>query len=58
MQAQSESRTVNAKVNRVVMKKNVIQEKDVVRCDELSQPMLNDILGAAFNSRFVFEITM
>jgi hypothetical protein len=40
------------------MKKNVIQEKDVVRCDELSQPMLNDILGAAFNSRFVLEMAM
>lgn len=57
IQAQSESRTVNAKVNRVIMNRNdVIEEKkDVRRCDELPQPILNDILGAAFNSRCVFE---
>lgn len=55
IQAQSESRTVNAKVNRVIMNRNdVIEEKkDVRRCDELPQPILNDILGAAFNSRCV-----
>lgn len=56
MQAQSESRTVNAKNNRVVMnKKDVIDNRDAKRCDEISQLMLNDILGAAFNSRWVFE---
>lgn len=57
MQAQSESRTVNAKVNRVMSNKNDVIDlkKGVRRCDELSQPILNDILGAAFNSRCVFE---
>lgn len=30
-------------------------QEDFKKCDELSQLMLNDILGAAFNSRFVFQ---
>lgn len=54
MHAQGESRTVSAKLSRVIMKKDEIEEeKDVGRCDELPLPMLNDILGAAFNSRCV-----
>lgn len=47
IQIQIESRTVNSnyKYNKGLVK------SDVVKCSELPPIVLNDILGAAFNSR-------
>lgn len=55
MQIKAESRTVNAKFkyNKVIVKS---QDNEKLRkCNELPAPVLNDILGAAFNSRYVCE---
>lgn len=57
MQINTESRTVNGKFkyNKTVMKRQENAENNekskVVKCSELPAPVLNDILGAAFNSR-------
>lgn len=67
MQTRSESRTVSTKVkfNRVISKKEItdlnlfsnneseIDSSEPKKCDELSPVVLNEILGAAFNSRCV-----
>ena len=66
MQTKSESRTVSTKVKfnqRVIAKKEItslnlnndenISKIEPKKCDELSALVLNDILGAAFNSRCV-----
>ena len=57
MQTQSESRIVNTKVKirRVIPQKSETPaiSDEPNRCDELSPVVLNDILGAAFNSRCV-----
>lgn len=57
MQIKAESRTVTGrfKYNKVVAK-SVDESEDSnkskpVKCTELPAPVLNDILGAAFNSR-------
>jgi hypothetical protein len=49
-----ETRTVRSeiKLNRV-MKNTFERKEEVKKCEELPQPVLNEILGAAFNSRFV-----
>lgn len=53
--------TVDTKVtfNRMIVNEKIRQnDANVVkRCDELSPIILNDILGAAFNSRCVFHFT-
>lgn len=64
LQTQSESRTVSTKIKRIVAQRNEnptsninlsIKNSEVPKkCDELSTGMLNDILGAAYNSRCVF----
>lgn len=57
MQIKAESRTVNGKFkyNKIVVKSQENAESSdkpkVVKCSELPAPVLNDILGAAFNSR-------
>lgn len=57
MQIKAESRTVNGKFkyNKIVTKHQDNTESNgmtkVVKCSELPAPVLNDILGAAFNSR-------
>lgn len=57
MQINTESRTVNGKFkyNKIVTKPQENAENNekakVVKCSELPAPVLNDILGAAFNSR-------
>jgi hypothetical protein len=57
MQIKAESRTVNGKFkyNKIIVKPLENVESDdklkVVKCSELPAPVLNDILGAAFNSR-------
>lgn len=55
---QIESRTVKSSgkfnVNQVIMNDDTMmddEQKEFKKCDELSKIMLNDILGAAFNSR-------
>ena len=54
---QTESRTVKSKfnVNQVIMNDDSmmddVQVQNVQKCEEISTLMLNDILGAAFNSR-------
>lgn len=66
MQTKSESRTVSTKVKfnqKVIAKKEITslnlvtdESKSIIepkKCDELSALVLNDILGAAFNSRCV-----
>lgn len=52
MQIAIEARTFNSKwdYKKVIIKKNVLTEQPR-KCDELPAPVLNDILGAAFNSR-------
>lgn len=56
---QTESRTVKSKfnVNQVIMNDDDSIMDDVQvhvqKCEEISKLMLNDILGAAFNSRCV-----
>lgn len=56
MQMSAESRTVNSKFkyNKVIVnsKASVGNERQI-KCSELPAPVLNDILGAAFNSRYV-----
>lgn len=54
MQSRIESRTVRneIKLNQVIT--NNFDRKEIKKCEELPQPVLNEILGAAFNSRFVF----
>ena len=67
MQTKSESRTFSTKVKfnqKVIAKKEItslnlvnnesISKIEAKKCDELSALVLNDILGAAFNSRCVF----
>jgi hypothetical protein len=51
----NKSRTVAAKVtfNRMKLSEKNYQNDEVKRCDEISPVVLNDILGAAFNSRCV-----
>lgn len=55
MQIRAESRTVNSKFkyNKIVVKSQENEENKpkMVKCSELPAPVLNDILGAAFNSR-------
>lgn len=55
MQIKAESRTVNSKFkyNKIIVKtlENDENKPKTVKCSELSAPVLNDILGAAFNSR-------
>lgn len=58
MQTQSESRTVNTKItfNRMILnERSPIKNNEnlVKKCDEISPVILNDILGAAYNSRCV-----
>lgn len=55
---QTESRIVKSKfnVNQVIMNDDsmmdeVQEQVNVQKCEEISKLMLNDILGAAFNSR-------
>lgn len=50
-----ETRTVTSqfKFTKMMVKSRETKEKDrVVKCSELPAPVLNDILGAAFNSRY------
>lgn len=62
MQIYAESRTVSKfKYNKFVMRRefeeNLLEDNNknddhhVKKCNELQPPILNDILGAAFNSR-------
>lgn len=57
MQIRAESRTVTGKFkyNKIFVKNDGNAEGNdkpkVVKCSELPAPVLNDILGAAFNSR-------
>lgn len=52
---QTESRTVKSKfnVNQVIMNDDSMMDEhvNVQKCEEISKIMLNNILGAAFNSR-------
>lgn len=52
IQSQSESRAVNNKFkyNKLLVKMESLQT-DVLKCNGLPESTLNDILGAAFNSR-------
>lgn len=55
MQIKVETRTVTTqfKYNRALAKSRENLEKNrVIKCSELPAPVLNDILGAAFNSRY------
>jgi hypothetical protein len=53
-----ELRTVNSKFqyNKLMTKsqERLSSGKQVLKCSELPAPVLNDILGAAFNSRYKF----
>lgn len=57
MQIKAESRTVNGRFqyNKIVVKTQEnggnSEKVKVIKCSELPAPVLNDILGAAFNSR-------
>lgn len=55
MQIKVETRTVTSqfKYNKALVNSRENLEKNrVVKCSELPAPVLNDILGAAFNSRY------
>ena len=71
MQTRSESRTFSTKVKfnqKVIAKKETslknlgtdqyISNMEAKKCDELSPVVLNDILGAAFNSRCVLVLNV
>lgn len=56
MQIRAESRTVNSKFKfskMIVRSREAVVSERPKSCSELPAPVLNDILGAAFNSRFV-----
>lgn len=56
MQIKAESRTVTKKYNKIILKSQEtvkIDEQQMKKCSELPAPVLNDILGAAFNSRYM-----
>lgn len=58
MQIKAESRIVTSKFK--YTKNNIKSHESVendrpIKCSELPSPVLNDILGAAFNSRYVSD---
>ena len=61
MQMCVESRTVNINFKFIKQKhkgQESLGNEKVIKCSELPAPVLNDILGAAFNSRFVNRLDL